>query len=79
MSQDGRIKPPLDPDRHWSAKGSDLYDDVAARLLGWAAGASSSEVRTQLTLLAALYEQLARKSEQLADTYLPTNLDAELP
>ena len=77
MAEDGHVNPPLDIDRHWSAKGRDSYENVAAKLLEWAAGASSQEVQTQFVLLAALYEQLARKAEKLSDTYLPMDLTGE--
>ena len=80
MTLEGRV-PQLQKliDTHWSAPGSTAYSDVAAKLRDLAARASSDDVRRQFAQLAALYEELACKSAQLADTYLPMDLSAADP
>ena len=58
---------------------SKTHAEVAAKLLDLAAVASSPAAREQFTLLAALYEKLASRSQRLSEVYLPKDLSDEFP
>ena len=60
----------LQIDRHWSALGSNTYDNVAGTLLDLAE-ASTPEARQQYALLAALYQELGLASANLPCNYSP--------
>jgi hypothetical protein len=56
--------------------GPGVYAELAIRLHALAATANDSETAAELVQLAARYERLAARAEELTDKYLPILPDA---